>query len=279
MFPSVDYYVLRTLEKLEEWDYPEIDIEESERNVFLGSGNAFNTALLFIKVFDGIALNVGNYKEFFRKERKGYKVHIISASGGKDSVKMARFLKRKGIKIVLITNNPEAPSKKFASKVFVFPCFKEPPTYNVSTYSSMIYFLFKENVKKIKKFIQRIKIPNLKKYKYILFVSKDELYPIARMASRKVAETLQGIGSHAECISDAAHGFFIQPNKWRLVFCIDCDVEERKKFRLKIKSYLGSLLSSYYIIGKNQTASDSKNIAKNYALLIKKQKWKIRGIV
>lgn len=284
MIKTLDFYVKETLKKLNKWKYPKLKIKESPENLFLGSGNAFNVGLLFSKKFDGRALNVSEYKQFFSKRRKNLNIYLISASGGKDAVKMAKFLKKKKLSFYLLTNNPEAPAARFTEneKIFVFPSFKEPPTYNVSTYSSMIYHFLKEkkNLRKIRRFIEKIKVPNLRRFKYILFVSEDEFEPIARMCARKVVETFENVGSHAEPFSDAVHGFFVQPNKYRLLFCINqkCEVKG-EKYELFINSHLGALLSAYYIIGKNQTKKDSMNILKKYKEIVKKQKWELKGIV
>ncbi len=290
----LDYYVVKTIENLERWKYPKLKIEKDGTNVFLGSGTAACVGKLFTEKFNGINLNVSNYKRFFEKAiRKNFaSINIVNASGGKDGLKMASYLIKAGFKPNLITCNKDAPAKKFIKEknIFVFPSFIEPPTYNVSTYSSMIYWLFKEDIKKIKKFINNIEIPNLRKYKYIFFLSSDEYDVISKITSRKVAETLEGIGANGDGFSNGSHGMLRQPNKDRLVFCLNQKYdlprgknllrssEESNIYELKIDSYLGLILSTYYIIGKNQTDQDTENLLKNYEETFKKLDWKFNKV-
>jgi len=278
---TLDFYVLRAIEHLEGLRLPEIKIEINDKNIFLGSGSAACLAELFTKRFGGFSRNVNNYKRFFKKaDNKNIgSTYIISASGGKDAVKMADFLVKAGLETTLITCNEEAPAKKLSEKTIVFPALQEPPTYNVSTYSSMIYWLFGENINKIKKILRQLKIPNLRKYKYIFFLAADEYDVIAKMASRKVAETLEGIGSNGDGFSNSAHGMLRQPNKQRLVFCLNQSWPEKEDvYSISIDSHLGLMLASYYVIGKNQTKKDTKNLLKDYEKTIKRLGWKINKI-
>jgi hypothetical protein len=276
----LDFYTKKTLENLEEWKYPKLVIKKNIKNVFLGSGSAACVAKLFAEKFNGIALNISNYQRFFaRNNKKDFSpIYIINASGGKDGLKMAYFLKKNGLKANLITCNPDAPAKKLVKSVFVFPSLLEPPTYNVSTYGSIIYWLFRE---KAKDFLKSLKIPNLKKYKYIFFLSSNKYDVIAEMASRKVAETLEGIGSNGDGISNGLHGMLRQPNKNRLVFCLNQKYPFKKNkdvYELNIDSYLGLMLGTYYIIGKNQTDRDTENLLKNYRETSKKYNWKFNKV-
>ena len=279
----LDYYVLKTLESLKSWNYPKLEIKRDDTNLFLGSGNAGCVCELFVERFNGIALNVSEYKQFFKRViRKEFaSINIISASGGKDAVNMAFFLKERGLEANLITCNQTPPAQKFIKKenIFVFPSFVEPPTYNVSTYSSMIYWLFKEDIEDIRDFIKKIKVPNLRKYQYIFFLSSDKYKVIAEMASRKVAETLEGIGSNGDGFSNGTHGMLRQPNKNRLIFCLHQKYDLGENiYQLNFDSYLGLMLGTYYIIGKNQTDKDTENLLRDYKEISKKQGWEFNKI-
>jgi len=277
----LDFYVTKTLEYLEKWNFPKFKIEKNEKNIFMGSGSAACAAKLFAERFNGSTLNVSNYKRFFKgiSKESTASTYIISASGGKDAVNMAKFLNKMNLRPNLITCNESAPAKKLCNKLFVFPSLKEPPTYNVSTYSSMIYWLFGENIKEIKSLIKNIKIPNLRKYKYIFFLATDKYDTIAKMTSRKIAESLEGIGSNGDGFSNSAHGMLRQPNKDRLIFCLNQKYPFKENvYELKINSYLGLMLATYYIIGKNQKEKDAENLLKNYQQTIKKLNWKINKV-
>ncbi len=279
---TVDYYVIKTLDSLEGWDYPSLPLSQSSTNVFLGSGSAACTGRLFADKFGGVALNASNYQAFFKSFPKGdfASVNIINASGGKDGVKMAEFVSTKGLEPNLITCNADPPAKKFIKQgnIFVFPTLDDPPTYNVSTYGSMVYWLFDENPVEIKKIIAGLNVPDLRKYSYIFFLASDKYVAIAEMASRKVAETLEEIGSNGDGFTNGSHGMLRQPNKNRLVFCLNQEYSDGNAYNLNVDSYLGLMMSVYFIIGKNQTSKDTKNLLSNYEKTSKKLGWKFNKV-
>ncbi len=279
---TLDHYVMKTLDNLEGWKYPSLPLKHDNKNLFLGSGNASNVAGIFAKKFDGNSVSVANYKEYL-SSRSGSdftSINIINASGGKDGVNMASFLKQNGFNFNLITCNPDPPAGEFLPKenIFVFPSFAEPPTYNVSTYASMIYAILREDVDDIKGRIKSIEIPDLRKYKFIFFVADDKHEIPAIMSARKIGESLAGVGSHGEGISTAMHGMLVHENDGRLDFCMNCDTNTKNTYKLEINSFLGLIMSAYYIIGKNQTVSDMENIMKNYMSTAQKLGWKFNRV-
>ncbi|MFA5387881.1 MAG: hypothetical protein WCX23_03555 [Candidatus Paceibacterota bacterium] len=279
---KLDEYAKQALQGLPQWSYPDFKIEKSEKNIFMGSGDAANTGKIFAKFLGGHALNVCNYQPFFEDLLiENPNIYIICASGGKDGTKMAQWLTQRGWQPKLITSNPEPPMGKFLKRedIFVFPSIVEPPTYNVSTYAAMIYWLLKENLQEIENAIKNLKVPNLRKHKFIFFMVGDKYEAIGRMATRKVAETLAGLGANGCGYSNAVHGMLIQPNKDRLIFCLNCEYDgPGNVYNLNIDSYLGSLLCLHYIIGKNQTDKDSENILRNYFENAKKQGWEFNKV-
>jgi len=279
----LDFYVRETLSNLERWKYPRIEIEKDDKNLFLGSGNAGSVAKIFAEKFNGVALDASSYKMFLERsiKRDFASIYIINASGGKDGYNMAKYIEEMNLRSNLITCNKDAPAKEFVDKISLIPALKEPPTYNVSTYSSMIYWLFRENVSEIKELIDKLKIPDLRRYKYIFFLAADKFQNIAEMTSEKIAETLEGIGSNSDGFTNAFHGILRQPNKDRLIFCLNqkCPLKDRENiYELNTNSYLGLLLGTYYVIGKNQTDRDTENLLKNYQETAKALDWKIKKI-
>jgi len=89
----LDFYVSQTLNNLEKWEYPSLNIPKNDRNIFVGSGSAACVAQLFAKKYGGFYLNASDYRDFVDRsiDKKLFSVYIISASGGKDSVPMADF--------------------------------------------------------------------------------------------------------------------------------------------------------------------------------------------
>ncbi len=282
LFETLDHFVVKTLDNLENWSYPELPIKRGSRNLFLGSGNAANVAGLFAKRFGGNAVSVANYREYLsaRSNPEFSSINIINASGGKDGVNMASFLRENGFDFNLITCNKDPPAGGFLQKknIFVFPSFVEPPTYNVSTYASMIYAMFNENVNEIKNKIKNMVVPDFRKYKFVFFVADDKHELPAIMSARKLGESLGGIGSNGEGISTARHGMLVHENAGRLDLCMNCDTETKNTYKLEMDSYLGLVMCAYYVIGKNQTENDLAETTKNYAANAQKFGWKFNKI-
>jgi len=279
---TLDYYALQTLENLPKWEYPKIEIKKTARNVFVGSGNADNAGKILAREFGGAAFSVVDYQNFFENcGDKNYDVYIVNASGGKDGVKMAQWLAQNGYRPKLITSNPEPPAGKFLriEDVFAFPAIKEPPTYNVSTYAAMLYGILKEDISGAAQRIKGLQVPDLRKYKFIFFLTADRYEAVGFAAKRKVGETLAGLGADAGGYSNAAHGMLLQPNPDRLVVCVNCDYEgEGDCWRFDADSYVEAILTIHYIVGKNQTEADSRNILCNYFANAEKQGWKFNKI-
>jgi len=82
---KLDEYAKQALQGLPQWSYPDFKIEKSEKNIFMGSGDAANTGKIFAKFLGGHALNVCNYQPFFEDLLiENPNIYIICASGGKD---------------------------------------------------------------------------------------------------------------------------------------------------------------------------------------------------
>lgn len=274
---KLDFYAIRTANEMAQWKYPDLKIAQTSRNVFIGSGDADNTGRILAQNFGGCGFSVVDYKRFFENNpERDSSIYIVNASGAKDGLKMAQWLTQNGWRPKLITSNPEPPAGKFLKPedIFVFPAIVEPPTYNVSTYAAMIYGILKENIDGLSGILSNLPVPDLRKYKFIFFLADDKYEIVARMAKRKIAETLAGIGADGGGYSNAAHGMLLQPNPDRLVICLNCKYDgPGDVFQIQADSYIGLLLGIHYIIGKNQTESDSENIMKNYFENAKKQGW------
>jgi len=279
---KLDYYAAKTARELAQWKYPEIKIKRSSRNIFVGAGDADNTGRILAQNFGGAGFSVVDYKRFFENDpERDHEIYIVNASGAKDGIKMAQWLTENGYQPKLITSNPEPPAGKFLKPedVFVFPAIIEPPTYNVSTYAAMLYGVLKENITGLSEKLAGLKAPDLRKYKFVFFLTDDKYEIVGRIAKRKIAETLAGLGADAGGYSNAAHGMLLQPNPDRLVVTLNCKYDgSGDVYALEGDSYLELILSIHYIIGKNQTDSDSETILRNYFENAKKQGWQFNKV-
>ncbi len=269
---TVDRYVLKTLDCLKEWKLPKVPVKKGF-NLFVGSGNAFQTAKIYAGRFGGVAVDATQYSHFSKCRERFGDVIIISASGGKAAVGMAEAFRDD---CILLTSSSNPPAGSLTKKTVVFPALREPPTYNTSTYASMIHALDPdENVDNIRRFIEGMKVPDLSGYPFMPVVSSDSNEPIAHMCATKIRETL-GVGSIGKGMSEAVHGWFFHERKNEIVMCLNTGKFplSGNAYRIDYPSNLGLMLASYYVVGKSQTERLSKEILENYDRVSVERGWK-----
>lgn len=137
--PDLDTVVLGALELIKESSLPDSTVP-FRRPLVVGSAGAAAVGRMLFANNDAVFSDESGVEQALNKSSDIDGAVIISASGGKHAVGVAKTLKGKGIETVLFTNNPEAPTKEFVSRenVRVFPKNREPYTYNTSTYLSML---------------------------------------------------------------------------------------------------------------------------------------------
>ena len=278
MIETLDKYVLKVLDSLGKWKMPEIPIKKGF-NLFMGSGNAFQIAKIYANHFGGIAADTTNYKHYFKYSDKFDQKIIVSASGGKEREWLETATAFKGDCMILTCakNPPVGPHVK---KIITFPCLEDPPSYNTSTYSSMIHALNpNEDVAKIREFIQKLDTAKLSKYSFIPVISANENEPIAQMCATKIRETL-GVGSVGKSIAEGMHGWFLHDRNDEAALCLNLKEFASAKNRIHINypTNLGLMLSTYYLIGKSQTDKLSQEIVDNYKKVSASVGWKFGNI-
>ncbi|HIG94641.1 MAG: hypothetical protein QT05_C0047G0015 [archaeon GW2011_AR13] len=229
-----------------------------KKPLVIGSGNAFHVGKI---LFEGTNAVFADESDYLKKLKDIDGSVIISSFGGKHAPKIAKKLKEKGIKIVLLTNNPNAIAKKYADKTYIFPENPEPYTYNISTYLSMIFSKTGENPTKILKFIQENskKIPkDLKKYDAFYIIIPEKFYLASNMLLTKFEELFGSKISarvftfehtkHAETIVSSNTELFISLGQKNNIFG-----KNRLNLSLpKDLNYAGFIAYSYYLIGQIQ---------------------------
>jgi len=278
MIETLDKYVLKTLDSLENWKLPEIPIKKGF-NLFMGSGNAFQTAKIYANHFGGVAADTTYYKHFFKYSGKFDTKIIVSASGGKEREWLETATAFKG-DCILLTCAKNPPLGPHVKTIVTFPCLQDPPTYNTSTYASMIHALDqKEDLSKIRKYIESLKIPQLKKYSFIPVISANENEPVAQMCATKIRETL-GIGSVGKSIAEGMHGWFLHERNDEAALCLNLPdfASSKNKININYPTNLGLLLAGYYIVGKNQTDALSQEILDGYRKVSASVGWKFGNV-
>ncbi len=186
---------------------------------------------------------------------------LLSASGGKHAPIIAKDLKKRKIKVILLTNNPAAAARQIADKTFVMPKNAEPYTYNTSTYLSMIIAKTRENPKAILHHINKIKkkIPeNFKKYDAFYIIVPEEFDNTREMFLTKFDELFGPVISgrvftpeqtkHAKTVVSSDREMFISLGYDNKLF-------GKNRLNIPLPSWAGYatiIAVGYYVIGHIQ---------------------------
>jgi len=268
--PDLDVCVLGALEYLSNEKLPKLDFDRlrGKRILVVGSGNALVAGRIILNDFDAVFASESTYESEINKQKKSnFKLAvIISASGGKHAPIIAKKLKSRKIKSVLITNNENAPAKKFVSKTYVFPKQTEPYTYNTSTYLSMIFGKTKEKPNKIYDYLIKIekifskKKINFSKYDSFYFIVPEKFDSVREMFTTKFDELFGGkiFGrvytmeqtKHAKTIVKSNKELFISFGEKNDLFGFE---KNRLNILLPKNTDFGMIIAvGYYVIGKIQ---------------------------
>lgn len=264
--PNLDVAVLGALELFENEKIPKLNLGKYKKPLVVGSGNAAVTGKILFDGQDVVLADESNYKLKLKNIKDIDGAILISASGAKHAITLAQDFKKRKLKTVLLTNNPDAPAKKYidADKFFVFPKNKEPYTYNTSTYMGMILGKTKENPTKIKDFIlnttKKESNKNFKKYDAFYLIIPNQFDATRELFTTKFDELFQPVVSgrvftpeqskHAKSVADNKKELFIS-------FGYDNQTFGLKQNRLNISlpkgaSYATIMAVVYYTIGKIQ---------------------------
>src|SRR3989344_3343550 len=252
---DLDIAVIRALNLFSKEKIPKISIK-FKKPLVVGSGNALVAGRILFDEKDSIFADEGNYKNKLKRIDGAV---LISASGGKHSPGIAKYLKKKKIKTILLTNNENALASEFVSKFYVFPKNKEPYTYNTSSYLSMVLGKTKENSKDILKEVKKIKVPNLRKYDSYYFVIPRKYELVREMFLTKFDELFGSrITGRVFTIEQTKHAKTIVSSEKELFVYIgeksEMFGEHKNHFHINPKTLnYGMLIAlGYYFIGKIQ---------------------------
>jgi len=260
--PDLDVAVLGALLLFSETKLPAIP-KSFKRPIVIGSGNAEYTGRIIFKDTDAVFADESSYEVALERAVGVDGAVLISASGGKHSIEIAKFLKSKGLLAVLLTNNKESPASEYFEDdtVIVFPKNREPYTYNTSTYLGMILANEEGDAASIRAFIEthysRDLIPSFSGRQAFTFVLPSEFRELRAMLRTKFDELF----------GPKLVGRFFIPEELKHAKTVVRDQEElfinftetalgkENELRLSLpESYAGAMAVTYYLVGLIQSS-------------------------
>lgn len=278
---NLDEAVLNALNLFIKSPPPNTNINKFKLPFVVGSGNAYNTGQILFSEKTAIFADESNFTSIINSYKKLIdkkiitQALIISASGGKDSVWELELAKKINLKTTLFTTKRNSDAAKIADEIYIFESLDEPYTYNTSTYMGMILSSTKEDIKKIKKYIEEIKFPKkFDRYDAFSFVLPDKYLSICPMIDIKKSELFGPLLSlRAFSQGHARHAKFVIRTPKELVISINSKNEffgePNSRWDIKIPndfSFAAVMAITYFIVGKIQSTKPEyfKNNIKNY---------------
>lgn len=152
--PDLDTVVVGALELFSDTKLPKIDIP-LKRPLVIGSANAEYAGRIVFGDTDAVFADESSFEDQLATVPEIDGAVVVSASGSKHAIEIAKTLKNRNIPAWLFTCSESALAREFFDddKVLVFPKNREPYTYNTSTYLGMILAKTKEDPRAIQAFI------------------------------------------------------------------------------------------------------------------------------
>jgi len=192
--PDLDTVTQGALELFAETKLPQIDFMRFKRPLVVGSVNGAAAGRILFADTDAVFADESSYLEKLNAVSDIDGAFLVSASGAKHSIEIARALQERGVETCLLTNNAHAPAREYIKEenVYVFPKNREPYTYNTSTYMGFFFAKTQEDPKELLEFIQREVAPlipsDLSSYKAFCLVIPPHYYAMREMFLTKFDE-------------------------------------------------------------------------------------------
>lgn len=189
--PDLDVVVEGALKMLSNAKLPNVKVP-FRRPIVIGSVNAESTGRIVFNDTNAVFSNESNFEQIIDTVSDIDGAVLISASGSKHSVNIAKRLEELEIPAILFTNNVDAPAGSFIEQgnIKVFPKNREPYTYNTSTYLSMILAKTNEDAGVILSHVENSTQAglDLSKFNGFTFILPPHLLLIAPMLRTKFDE-------------------------------------------------------------------------------------------
>ena len=275
---TLDYYVSKALDFFEEQENKTLELPESKHTLVVGSQTGLLTGRI---IYRFVGRSFSHAKEVLAQSEIDAKrniledVTIVSATGSRQVVPIARYALERGLRVNAILCNYNSELKEnFDSKINViaYPAIKEPPTVNTSTYGTMIRAVTDEKVSDIRPVVESLKEPKggYGQFKAFTVIFTDGMPEVAEMVGWKLGGEKIGrcIGTMSAHLTNFMHGAAITDADGELYIAVGLTKEEKEVFEQVLdpvdkrrKHYvdlpdglgpLGFMMAGYSVVGQIQ---------------------------
>jgi hypothetical protein len=244
---TLDYYVLEALaDFIKKGDY-KLNLPESSHTLVVGSQSAYwagRIAYRFAGKRFSHAKEVLAQQEIDTKRDILEDVTIVSASGSRNIVPVARYALEKGLRVNAIVCNPNSElNSRFGThpryREILVPAIGEPPTVNTSTYGGIIRGVTHEDASEIKKVVKSLKEPEggYRSFKAFTVIFPDRMPEVAQIVDWKLRGENIGrcAGSMSVYLTNFLHGAGITDADGEVYVGVGLNEREREVFEKVFK--------------------------------------------
>jgi hypothetical protein len=269
--PLLDEIVLQTIERYSKIEnLPHINMWDFRMPLVVWSGNGYITGKILFRSVPAFFASESEIKEKLASLPWIEEVVVISASGEKHAPIILWEAKKHNKKTCLISSNEISSGKEIADTTYVFPKFREPYTYNTSTYFGYLYGLSDRcDLVKLQHFIDDIFTPILSSIDWTAYTSFCLVIPNEFILLREMFETKfielfgRKIARDIFSYEQMKHATTVVQDPQELFVCFDNTTGIQygeNQINLPLPqdiTYASMMLIGYFMIGKIQRAFPS----------------------
>jgi len=239
---TLDFYVLKALDFLgKKRDYT-LELPESSHTLVVGSQTGLVAGRIAYR-FAGRAFShaqeVLAQQEIDTKREILDDVTIVSATGSRNVVPIARYALEKGLQVNAIICNPNSELNSRIGthpkyREILVPAIDEPPTVNTATYGGIIRGVTHEDASEIRKVVESLREPKggYGSFKAFTVIFPDSMSEVAEMVDWKLRGEKIGrcAGSLSVYLTNFMHGAGITDADGEVYVGVGLNEQEREVF-------------------------------------------------
>lgn len=238
---TLDYYVRKALDFLEQQKNQEFQLPPSKHTLVVGSQTGLLTGRI---VYRYANRNFSHAKEVLAQCEIDAKadvledITIVSATGSRQVVPIADYALKKNLKVnAILCNYKSELNENFGGRInaIPLPSIEEPPTVNTATYGMMIQAVTLESIPEIRQVVEMLREPDggYGQFKAFTIISTDSMPEVAEMVDWKLRGEKIGrcVGSISTHLTNFMHGGAINDADGELYVALGLTDAEKDVFK------------------------------------------------